>query len=133
MIKYLLDTSICIYIIKKKPLQVIQKLQSLDISDVGISSITLSELEYGIAKSSQPEKNKIALTKFLAPIDILDFGDQAAQSYGQIRATLEEQGRTIGPLDTLIAAHAYTLECTLVTNNIKEFDRVNNLKLQNWL
>ena len=133
MIKYLLDTNICIYIIKKQPLQVIQKLQSLDISEVGISSITLSELEYGISKSSSPDKNKIALTKFLAPIQILPFDDKAAQSYGIIRADLEKEGKPIGPLDTFIAAHAYSLPCTLITNNLKEFARVNELKVENWV
>ena len=132
MIKYLLDTNICIYIIKKQPLQVIQKLQSLDVSEVAISSITLSELEYGIAKSSHPEKNKLALAKFLAPIEVLTFDDKAAQEYGQIRATLEKAGKPIGPLDTLIAAHAFSLSCILVTNNIKEFERVTELQLENW-
>ena len=132
MRKYLLDTNICIYIIKKKPITVIQKLQSLNISDVAISSITLSELEYGVSKSSVPEKNKLALTQFLAPIEILDFDDKAAEIYGQVRATLERQGRVIGPLDTLIGAHALSLAYTLVTNNIKEFERITQLSLENW-
>ena len=133
MKKYLLDTNICIYIIKKKPLQVIQKLQSLDISDVAISSITLSELEYGVSKSAAVEKNKLALTQFLAPIETISFDDKAAEIYGNIRADLERKGTPIGPLDTLIGAHALSLGYTLVTNNTKEFERILNIELENWI
>ena len=133
MKKYLLDTNICIYIIKKKPLHVIQKLQSLDISDVAISSITLSELEYGVSKSAAVEKNKLALTQFLAPIETINLDDKAAVIYGDIRADLERKGSPIGPLDTLIGAHALSLGYTLVTNNTKEFDRILNIQLENWI
>ena len=133
MIELLLDTNICIYIIKKKPLSVINKLQSLDVADIGISSITLSELEYGVSKSTQPEKNKLALTKFLAPIQIASYDDMAAEKYGDIRAALEKSGKTIGPLDILIAAHALSLGCILVTNNTKEFERIKSLKIENWV
>ena len=133
MKRYLLDTNICIYIIKKKPLQVIQKLQSLDISDVAISSITLSELEYGVSKSASVEKNKIALTQFLAPIETIDFDDKSAEIYGRIRANLERRGTPIGPLDTLIGAQALSLGYTLVTNNIKEFERIPDIELENWI
>ena len=133
MKKYLLDTNICIYIIKKKPLQVIQKLQSLDISDVAISSITLSELEYGVSKSAAVEKNKLALTQFLAPIETIDFDDKSAEVYGRIRAHLEKRGTPIGPLDTLIGAHALSLGYTLVTNNTKEFERIPDIELENWI
>ena len=132
MIELLLDTNICIYIIKKKPLSIINKLQSLDVADIGISSITLSELEYGVSKSTQPEKNKLALTKFLAPIQIASYDDMAAEKYGDIRAALEKSGKTIGPLDILIAAHALSLGCILVTNNTKEFERIKSLKIENW-
>jgi tRNA(fMet)-specific endonuclease VapC len=132
VIRYMLDTNICIYIIKRKPLSVIQKLQSLDISDVGISTITLSELEYGVAKSSKAEQNKLALTEFVAPLEILDYDDLAAQQYGTIRASLEAQGQVIGSNDLLIAAHALSCACTLVTNNENEFSRVKGLSLQNW-
>lgn len=133
MIEFLLDTNICIYIIKKKPLSVINKLQSLDVADIGISSITLSELEYGVSKSTQPEKNKLALIKFLAPIQIVLYDDMAAEKYGDIRATLEKSGKIIGPLDMLIAAHALSLGCILVTNNTKEFERIKLLKIENWV
>ncbi len=133
MIRWLLDTNICIYIIRQKPLQVISRLQSLNISDAGISTITLSELDYGVAKSASPAQNRAALTLFLAPLTILAYDDGAAQHYGEIRAHLERQGTPIGPLDTLIAAHALALRCTLVTNNVREFSRVPDLQIENWL
>lgn len=130
--KYILDTNICIYIIKKKPHKVIARLQKIDISDVGISSITLSELEYGVEMSRKKERNKMALMEFLTPIEIMSYDDLAAQAYGKIRGFLEKKGRLIGPLDMLIAAHALSLNSILVTNNEKEFRRVPGLKIENW-
>jgi len=132
MMKYMLDTDICIYIIKKKPEAVIKRLRKTSISQVGISSITLSELLYGAAKSSKPAQNQLALTQFLAPLEILPYGDEAAQEYGRLRALLEHQGTPIGSLDMLIAAHALSIGCILVTNNEREFNRVPNLKTDNW-
>ena len=129
---YLLDTNICIYIIKKKPAEVFDKFKNLTIGDVGISSITLAELQYGIEKSSSPSKNREALEKFLTPIEIVDYGYEAAGEYGIIRAELESKGTPIGPLDTLIASHAKSLELVLVTNNVKEFERVEGLRIENW-
>jgi tRNA(fMet)-specific endonuclease VapC len=128
----MLDTNICIYIIKKKPEQVIGQLKDARISDIGVSSITLSELEYGAAKSSRPQQNRIALAEFLAPLEILSYDDMAAQAYGRIRAVLERQGTPTGSMDILIAAHALSLNCTLVTNNEREFSRVPSLKIENW-
>lgn len=133
MIKYMLDTNICIYIIKKKPIDVIERFRQTQISQVGISSITLSELEYGIIKSSKPDQNRFALAQFLAPMEILPYGDEAAQQYGRLRAFLEKQGSPIGSLDMLIAAHALSIDCILVTNNEKEFNRVPNLNIDNWV
>ena len=133
MIKYMLDTNTCIYIIKKKPTDVLERFRQTRISQVGISSITLSELEYGVAKSSKPEQNQIALLQFLAPLEILSYGDDAAPQYGRLRAFLENQGTPIGSLDMLLAAHALSIGCILVTNNEKEFSRVPNLKINNWL
>jgi tRNA(fMet)-specific endonuclease VapC len=133
MIKYMLDTNTCIYVIKKKSADVIDRLRQARISQVGISSITLSELEYGVVKSSKPTQNQIALAQFLAPMEILSYGDEAAQHYGGIRALLEKLGTPIGSLDTLIAAHALSRDCILVTNNEKEFKRVPNLKMDNWV
>ncbi len=99
--KYLLDTNICIYIIKKKPAGIFKKFQSLKINDVAISSITLAELEYGVYKCSQPEKNKIALTKFIAPILILPFEENASRAFGEIRANLQKKGQPIGLFNTI--------------------------------
>ncbi|MCJ7541559.1 MAG: type II toxin-antitoxin system VapC family toxin [Desulfobacterales bacterium] len=129
----MLDTNICIYIIKKIPAEVIERLRQSRISQVGISSITLSELEYGVAKSLKPERNQLALAQFLAPLEILYYGDEAAQQYGRLRAFLEKQGTPIGSLDMLIAAHVLSIDCILVTNNEKEFSRVPNLKIDNWV
>jgi tRNA(fMet)-specific endonuclease VapC len=130
--QYILDTNICIYIIKRKPEQVFAKLLTLSVGSVVISSITLAELQYGVEKSINREKNKEALEKFLTPIEIIDFGVSATKEYGKIRAELEKMGTPIGSLDMLIAAHAKSLDLTLVTNNEKEFDRVNSLKIENW-
>jgi tRNA(fMet)-specific endonuclease VapC len=130
--EYLLDTNICIYIIKKKPAEVFDKFKNLTIGDVGISSITLAELQYGIEKSSNPVKNKEALEKFLTPIEVIDFGYDATVEYGKIRSELERKGVPIGPLDMLIAAHAMSLDVTLVTNNVREFERIPELKIDKW-
>ena len=129
---YLLDTNICIYIIKKKPARVLQTLQTLQLAEVGISSITVAELRYGVEKSKYGARNRRAVEQFLTPLMIADFDAHAAQVYGRIRADLESKGTPIGPLDTLIAAHALSLNVTLVTNNTKEFLRVPGLKVVNW-
>ena len=131
--EYILDTNICIYIIKRKPVGVFEKFKSLPMGSLGISSITLAELQYGIMKSSNPEKNREALEMFLTPLEIIDFDYNAATEYGKIRAALEQKGTPIGPLDTLIASHVKSLDLTLVTNNEKEFERVAGLKIENWI
>ena len=130
--KFMLDTNTCIYIIKRKPPDVIEHFIQTEISQIGISSITLSELLYGVSKSSKPEQNQMALTQFVEPLEILSYGDEAAQYYGDLRAHLEKQGTPIGSLDMLIAAHALSTACILVTNNEKEFIRIPNLKIDNW-
>ena len=129
----MLDTNICIYVIKKKPHDVIERFKRTEISQIGISSITLSELFYGVSKSSKPEQNRIALMQFIAPLEILPYGDEASQYYGELRAYLEKQGIPVGSLDMLIAAHALSISCTLVTNNEKEFIRIPDLKIENWV
>ncbi len=131
--KFLLDTNICIYIIKQKPPEVLQRFNAYQVGDIGISSITVAELEFGVQKSQFPAKNQQALTQFLLPLQIADFDNAAAIIYGNVRATLEKQGTPIGSLDTLIAAHALSLQVTLITNNVEEFSRVPNLKLDNWV
>ncbi|MFT5369939.1 MAG: tRNA(fMet)-specific endonuclease VapC [Candidatus Latescibacterota bacterium] len=130
--QYMLDTNMCIYIIKQKPLTVIERFVQTEISEIGISSITLSELLYGVSKSSKPEQNQIALAQFVAPLEILAYDDLAAQYYGDLRVHLEKQGTPIGSLDMLIAAHTLSISCTVVTNNEKEFVRIPNLKIENW-
>jgi tRNA(fMet)-specific endonuclease VapC len=129
----MLDTNICIYIIKQKPENVINHFRQLPISSLAISSITLSELEYGVMKSLKPEQNQLALSQFVAPLEILPYGDDATQYYGKLRAFLEKQGTPIGSLDMLIAAHALSINCTLVTNNENEFSRVPDLQIENWI
>jgi tRNA(fMet)-specific endonuclease VapC len=132
VITFMLDTKICIHIIKRKPEHVLGRLKNARISGIGVSSITLSELAYGAAESSRPDQNRIALAEFLAPLEILSYDDMAAQEYGEIRAYLERHGTPIGPMDMLIAAHALSLNCTLVTNNERELSRVASLKIKNW-
>ena len=133
MMQCMLDTNICIYIIKRKPMEVIERFRLLPISQVCVSSITVSELEYGVIKSSKPAKNHSALAQFMAPIEILPYGDAAAQHYGELRVYLEKHGNPIGALDMLIAAHALSIDCALITNNKKEFERVPHLTIDNWV
>jgi tRNA(fMet)-specific endonuclease VapC len=130
---YMLDTNICIYIIKKKPIEIIDKFRSFKASEIGISSITLAELEYGVSKSQYVEQNKEALAMFVSPLEILDFDSAGSSAYGEIRAELEKSGKIIGSMDMLIAAHARSLNATLVTNNVKEFKRVSHLRVENWI
>ncbi|BBD67412.1 PilT domain-containing protein [Nostoc commune NIES-4072] len=131
--RYLLDTNICIYLIKRKPQKVLDKFQTLNISDVGISSITVAELEYGVAKSQQQQKNRTALLQFLLPLEIVEFNQASATIYGSIRSNLEKRGLMIGAMDMLIASHALSLGVTLVTNNVREFSRILTLLLENWV
>ena len=131
--RYMLDTNICIYLIKHKPEKVLRKLQTIHPEDVCISSVTNAELVHGVEKSAAVEKNRLALSMLLANMEILDFDAQAADCYGKIRADLEKKGRPIGPLDMMIAGHAQSLGYTVVTNNVKEFSRVSALKIENWV
>lgn len=131
--KYMLDTNICIYIIKKRPEKIFARFQSLGVDDICISTITLAELEYGVEKSQYHEKNRIALACFLSPLEILPFTYKAASVYGRIRATLETQGRIIDTYDLMIGAHALSENVILVTNNTGEFERIPGLALENWV
>ena len=130
---YLLDTNICIYIIKRKPESVFVRFRELSIGQVGISSITYSELCFGIKKSKHWEQNAMALEQFLSPLEVLPYPEEACMDYGEIRAALELSGKPIGPLDTLIAAHAKHLGYTLVTNKASEFSGIGGLKVENWV
>lgn len=131
--KYMLDTNICIYIIKQKPVHVLRKFKEHQLSDIVISSITFAELEYGVQKSVNVQKNSEALSLFVAPLDIVPYDDIAAVEYGAIRSALERSGRVIGAMNMLIAAHAKSLNLPIVTNNTKEFDRVSGLTVMNWV
>ena len=129
---YLLDTNICIYIINKKPAAVLKKVQSMQPGQIAISTITIAELEYGAARSRYPDRNRIALLEFLFPFTILDFDQKASMEYGRIRTLLESRGRPVGPMDLLPAAQAKSHNLILVTNNEKEFARVDGLRIENW-
>ena len=129
---YLLDTNICIYIIKQKPACVREKFSTLEPGSVGISSLTASELCYGVSKSKKVSQNSQALAEFLAPLVVAPYDESAAMHYGKLRADLEKSGCVIGSLDMLIAAHALSLGLTLVTNNESEFKRISGLKIENW-
>jgi tRNA(fMet)-specific endonuclease VapC len=133
-VKYLLDTNICIYVIRNRPEHVAKRLKTVSVRhSVGLSSITAAELEYGVHKSTTPQKNAIALMKFLLPFEVIPFSEEAAPSYGKIRADLEVRGKPIGANDMLIAATALAGGFTLVTNNENEFNRIPGLKIENWV
>jgi tRNA(fMet)-specific endonuclease VapC len=129
---YLIDTNICIYLMNQYPPEVVARFKNCEVGDIGISSITVSELQYGVSKSTRHQENQRRLAEFLAPFEILPYDEIAAACYGQIRAQLERQGIVIGPLDLLIAAHALSQGLVLVTNNEKEFKRINALEVENW-
>lgn len=131
--KLMLDTNICIYIIKQQPESVLRRFLEYQVGDIGISSITLSELRYGVAKSKHREKNSEALDEFLIPLEILPFDEDAVLAYGEIRSSLEKAGTPIGAMDLLIAAHAVSQGVTLITNNLREFSRVPGLAVVDWV
>ena len=131
--KVMLDTNTCIAIIRQKPLQVLQRFNEYTVGEVGISWVTLAELEFGVAKSQQKEKNLAALEEFVLPLEIANLDGKAARVYGLTRAALEKKGKTIGPLDLMIGAHALSLGATLATNNTSEFSRIKGLSVIDWL
>jgi tRNA(fMet)-specific endonuclease VapC len=129
----MLDTNICIYLIKNRPTEVKKRFDAYEVGEICISSITVSELYYGVYQSQMIETNLKALALFLAPLNIVDYDKKASIEYGKIRSILESKGKVIGSLDMLIAAHALSLETVLVTNNTKEFERVDGLGVENWV
>jgi tRNA(fMet)-specific endonuclease VapC len=131
-VSYLLDTDICIYLIKRQPKALVQRLMQQDPANVAISSLTLAELEYGVQKSAAVAKNREALELFTAPFEVVVFDADAARAYGAIRADLERRGKPIGGIDMLLAGQALALQATLVTNNMREFSRVRGLSVENW-
>ena len=131
--KYLLDTNICIALIRQKPKEIINKLTAYRPGDIGVSTITIAELVHGAQRSKQIEQNMTALDQFLLPLEVVDFDQNAVGAYGHIRTYLENKGALIGSMDMLIAAHALSLDVTLVTNNTREFKRTPDLKLEDWM
>ena len=131
--KYMLDTNICIFAMKKKSDNIIRNIIIHDTDELCISSITYAELVHGVEKSQAVDRNRLALTLFLSNIPIIPFDDKAAEVYGDIRAKLEGKGTPIGPMDMLIAAHAKSMGYIMVTNNTKEFQRVDDLVLEDWV
>ncbi|AQQ71618.1 tRNA(fMet)-specific endonuclease VapC [Limihaloglobus sulfuriphilus] len=130
---YMLDTNICIDMIRKPQSRALAHIQQYRPGDIAISAITLAELEFGVQKSSDPARNTLLLIKACSVLEILPFDNDAAAAYGIVRCQLESKGTPIGPFDTLIAAHAMSQELTLVTNNMKEFNRIKDLKVENWI
>jgi tRNA(fMet)-specific endonuclease VapC len=129
----MLDTNTCIALIKRKPAHALQKFSEYQVGDIGISAVTLAELRYGVSKSQHQDKNQAALDEFVLPLEIAAFDEQTTVAYGELRAALEKQGTPIGPLDTMIAAHALSLGVALVTNNTREFNRVPRLTVVDWI
>lgn len=130
--KYMLDTNICIYVIKNKPPVVLQLFRKHQSDGLFISAVTLAELVHGAEKSEQQKKNTDALLHLLDLLQVIPFDKRAAYEYGKICAFLQKQGTLIGTMDMLIAAHARLHSFTLVTNNVREFSRVPNLAIENW-
>jgi tRNA(fMet)-specific endonuclease VapC len=128
----LLDTNICIYIINAKPPAVLERFKHYRLGEIGLCSVVAAELAFGVAKSGSA-RNRQALEMFLAPLTILPFDDRAAWAYGDLRAELERRGTPIGSLDTMIAAHALSLQAKLITNNTREFAQVPGLHVDNWV
>lgn len=130
--KILLDTNICIYIMNRRPAHVVERFKHYKPGEIGVISITVAELHFGVAKSGYPERNRNALIRFLAPLEIKPFTAEAAEHYGRIKARLRSLGTMIGELDCLIAAQALALKLPLVTNNTAGFERIPELTLENW-
>lgn len=130
--KYLLDTNICIYLIRERSKPLLEKIIANSSEGLGLSVITVCELEFGVAKSNAKEKNRLALDRFINKFSVLPLSEKAAKTYGELRAGLEVNGTPIGPLDLLIAAHALAENLTLVINNEYEFKRVTGLRVENW-
>lgn len=129
---YMLDTNACIGIINNKPITLRQKLLQIAVEDVAISQIVLYELEYGVGRSQHQQRNRDNLNQFLKYIQVLDWSTEQSQEAALVRCELMQLGQPIGHYDTLIAAHARSLKATLVTQNTREFEKVQGLLLQDW-
>ena len=132
MLRYMLDTDICSYVMKRSQDALLRRLQKVPVSDVCISVVTKSELLYGVEVSPRRQQDEAALNAFLNYVEVLDFPDNASARYAQIRAQLKKSGKMIGANDLFIAAHARSLGLTLVTHNTQEFRRVHRLAIEDW-
>ncbi len=130
---YLLDSNICIYIINQHPRKVVEYIKTLQPHQIKLSAISMAELEYGVSKSSNRDKNRTAFVQFASAFDIIEFNDKDAEVFGLIRVNLERNGQVIGPYDMQIAAQAISRDLVLVTNNTKEFIKIKELKIENWV
>lgn len=128
---YLLDTNICIYVINQRPEQVLQRLIQAGRESLVISTVTVAELAFGVEKSQRPD-SRSKLERFLSNFPLLDWDQDAAWVYGRVRKSLESRGQRIGERDLLLACQALALGATMVTNNTREFERIDELKLENW-
>ncbi len=126
----MIDTNICIYLIKKISEMLLQRIELQNTKNIWVSTISIAELEYGISKSLYPEKNRTALIEFLSSFEIIPFTDIDAEAFGNIRVYLKKRGTPIGPYDLQIAAQCISRDLILVTNNVKEFERVPNMKIE---
>ncbi len=130
---YMLDTNVCIYLMKRQPVSYFEKLESLEAHyTVSLSAIVLAELQYGVANSQYKEHSQINLNVLLKKIDVIPYHERCAYYYGKVRAMLKKSGSLIGNNDMLIASHALAEQAILVTNNLSEFQRIEGLKLENW-
>jgi Predicted nucleic acid-binding protein, contains PIN domain len=129
---YLLDTNICIFAINKKSIKVLNCIRDNIVNDLYISALTIAELEYGVENSKQVERNRTALLKFISVFSILDFTEYDGIEYGKLKSKLRKRGEIIGPIDMLLAAQALSNKMIFVTNNVKEFERVDGLRIEDW-
>ena len=130
---YMLDTNICSYILKQRPRNVLERFEKIQPDQLCVSVVTYAELQYGIEKTSSKRVNQGVVDEFFARLQVLAWDEEAAQHYGKIRHYLEDRGTPIGNMDLMIAAHALSRKCKLVTNNLREFKRVPQLKIENWI
>ena len=132
MILFMLDSNVCIDMLRRNDRTILRHFDSCQVGEIALSSITMAELQHGVFKGNRQFADQKVLSDFCRSLEMIPFDELAAEAYGRIRADLERAGTPIGPLDTLIAAHALSLDCTLVTNNEKEFRRVDGLAVENW-
>ncbi|MDJ1182190.1 type II toxin-antitoxin system tRNA(fMet)-specific endonuclease VapC [Roseofilum casamattae] len=131
--KILLDTDICVYTINRRDPKLLERLQSYSVGEVGISAITYAELRFGVENSARREENSDRLERFLLPLEILPFDEAAGVCYGRLRTELKRAGSIVGNNDLLIASHALSLNLAIAANNLREFSRVPNLQVEQWI